>query len=270
MSRLFRYPWRVDTSLQNRLFSDPRAPILLFAHRGYSALAPENTLAAFQKAVDRGIPGAEFDVQLSRDGEPVVIHDSTLKRTAGLDARVQDTPLAQIRALDAGGWFAPEFRGEKVPLLEEVFAAFSGRLYFDVELKWDSKTPNGLEEKVVQAIRRHGLERRCLLSSFNPYCLLRARRLAPEMPMALIWNNSRKLPFLLRHGVAAPFMPGPVAKPEGICLRGWSSRLLRLLGRRLVVWTVDDPQEAWRLIGLGVRGLISNDPGRIREVLGEA
>jgi glycerophosphoryl diester phosphodiesterase len=245
------------------LFTDPRAPALLFGHRGYSAQAPENTLAAFQTLVDRGIPGAELDVQLSRDGTPVVIHDWTLARTAGLQARVRDTPLAAIRALDAGGWFGPGFRGQKVPLLEEVFAAFGARLYFDVELKWDSKTGNGLEEKVVEAIRRHGLEKRCLLSSFNPYCILRARKLAPELPTAHIWTDTPELPFLLRHGAAALFLPGPLAKPQGTRIRAWNSGLFRLLGSRLLAWTVDDPEEARRLLALGVRGLISNDPGRL-------
>jgi glycerophosphoryl diester phosphodiesterase len=243
--------------------ADPRGPRLLFGHRGYSALAPENTLAAFQTLVEQGIPGAELDVQLSADGQPVVIHDFTLERTAGLAARVRDTPLAAIRELDAGQWWGERFRGQKVPLLEEVFAAFAGSLYFDVELKWELKAGGGLEQKVVQAIRRHGLQRRCLLSSFNPYCLLRARRLAPELPTAHIWADTPELPFLLRHGAAAVLLPGPLAKPQGRRIRAWNAALFRLLGSRLVAWTVDEPEEARRLLDLGVGGLISNDPGRL-------
>jgi glycerophosphoryl diester phosphodiesterase len=247
------------------LFTDSRAAPLLFGHRGYSSLAPENTLAAFQALADRGIPGAELDVQLSRDGVPVVLHDWTLKRTAGLDARVRDTPLAAIRELDAGSWKGPAFRGPRVPLLEEVFAAFGASLYFDVELKWDAKAGNGLEEKVVDLIRRHGLQERCLLSSFNPYCLLRARRLAPELPTAHIWTDTPELPRLLRHGAAAVLLPGPLAKPEGRRIRAWNAALFRLLGSSLLAWTVDDPAEARRLLALGVRGLISNDPGALRD-----
>ncbi len=245
------------------LFADPRGPLLLFGHRGYSALAPENTLAAFQALVDYGIPGAELDVQLSRDGVPVVIHDFSLARVAGLQALVRDTPLEAIRALDAGQWRGEEFRGQKVPLLEEVLEAYGRRLYFDVELKWDSRVDNGLERKVVEAIRRHGLQDRCLLSSFNPCCLLRARRLAPEMPMAHIWSNTPELPRLLRFGVAALFLPGPLAKPQGRSIRAWNAALFRLVGSSLLAWTVDDPREARRLLHLGVRGLISNDPGRL-------
>jgi len=152
---------------------------------------------------------------------------------------------------------------QKVPLLEEVFASCGSRLYFDVELKWDLRAGNGLEEKVVALVRRHGLQERCLLSSFNPYCVLRARRLAPELPTAHIWSGSRELPFLLRHGAAAVLQPGAFAKPEGRRLRRWNAALFRLLGSRLLAWTVDDPAEARRLLGLGVRGLIANDPGRL-------
>ena len=249
------------------LFSDPGLPVLLFGHRGYSALAPENTLAAFQLLVDRGIPGAELDAQLSRDGVPVVVHDFDLKRTTGLAARVRDVEASAIRGLDAGRWFSPEFRGEKVPLLEEVLARFGRRLYFDVELKWDRRAGNGLEERVIGLIRRHGLEERCLLSSFNPFCILRARRLAPELPTAHIWYRGRELPFILRHGEAALLAPGPLAKPEGARIRAWNAALLRRLGGRLVAWGVEEPEEARRLVRLGVRGLISNDPGRLRGAL---
>lgn len=244
-----------------------REHVLLFGHRGWSAAAPENTLAAFRLLVDGGVPGAELDVQLSSDGEPVVIHDWSLKRTAGLDARVRDTPLALLRQLDAGSWRGPEFRGEKVPLLEEVFAQCGRRLYYDVELKWDQKQPNGLEEKVLTLVRRHALEDRVLLSSFNPYCLLRARRLAPGLPTAHIWSRTRELPFLLRHGEAALLLPGPLAKPEHVRVRRPTVGLFRLLGSRLLTWTVDDPQEAARLLACGVRGLISNDPGRLLGLL---
>jgi glycerophosphoryl diester phosphodiesterase len=187
---------------------------LLFGHRGLSAAAPENTLAAFRLLVDNGIPGAELDVQLSRDRRLVVLHDFSLLRTTGCAAQVRKIDFSDIRALDAGSWFSPRFRAERVPLLEEVFEACGERLYYDIELKWDHREANGLEQEVLTCVRRHGLEKRCLLSSFNPYCVCRLRRLAPELPAAHIWANLPALPFLLRHGEASLVFPTPFTKPE--------------------------------------------------------
>jgi glycerophosphoryl diester phosphodiesterase len=251
------------------LLADGRRP-LLFGHRGYCAAAPENTLAAFRALLEHGIPGAELDVQLTRDGKPAVTHDFNLRRVTGLDAAVRETDSSALRALDAGSWFAPRFRGERVPLLEEVLEACGERLYYDIELKWDRKEANGLEEVVVSCVRRHGLEGRSLFSSFNPYCIARLRRLAPELPAAHIWTNSRELPFLLRHGEAGLLLPTPFIKPEARRISPLRALTYRLLGSRMLAWTVDEEGEARRLLRLGVRGLISNDPVRLREALRRA
>lgn len=247
------------------LEEEPRP--LLFGHRGYSAAAPENTLAAFRALLEHGIPGAELDVQLSRDGELTVIHDFNLRRVTGLDAEVRRTESSAIRALDAGSWFSPRFAGERVPLLDEVFEACGERLYYDIELKWDLKEANGLEQKVVACLRSHGLGRRCLLSSFNPYCIIRLRRLAPDLPTAHIWADSSELPLLLRHGEAGLLLPTPFIKPEAGRMSRWRAAVYRLLGSRVLAWTVDDEREARRLLALGVRGLISNDPVKLRAAL---
>ncbi len=243
---------------------------LLFGHRGLSAAAPENTLAAFQLLIDRGIPGAELDVQLSRDRHLVVLHDFGLLRTTGCAAQVRESELSAIRALDAGSWFSPRFRAERIPLLEEVFESCGERLYYDIELKWDRKEANGLEQELLACIRRHGLEARCLLSSFNPYCVRRLRSLAPELPAAHIWANNRALPFLLRHGEAGLLFPTPFIKPAADRITPLRALAYRLRGSRILAWTVDEEEEARRLLRLGVRGLISNDPVRLRDALQRA
>jgi len=249
------------------LLLQPGPRPLLFGHRGYSAVAPENTLAAFRMLVESGIPGAELDVQLSRDRRLVVMHDFSLLRTTGCSARVRKTESSDIRALDAGSWFSPRFRGERIPLLEEVFELCGERLYYDLELKWDHKEANGLEQEILACVRRHGLEARCLLSSFNPYCVRRLRRLAPELPAAHIWTNDRALPFLLRHGEAGLAFPTPFIKPSADRITPLRALTYRLLGSRVLAWTVDEEEEARRLLRLGVRGLISNDPVRLRDSL---
>lgn len=255
--------------LRSLLLAESRRP-LLFGHRGLSAAAPENTLAAFRALLEHGVPGAELDVQLTRDGELAVIHDFNLKRTTGLEAEVRATDYRAIRALDAGSWFSPRFAGERVPRLSEVFETCGERLYYDLELKWDRKRSNGLEGKVVGCIRRYGLQARCLVSSFNPYCILRLRRLAPELPAAHIWANRRELPFLLRHGEAGVLLPTPFIKPEASRVTRLRAAFYRLWGSRILAWTVNEELEAARLLGLGVRGLISDDPVRLSEALRRA
>jgi glycerophosphoryl diester phosphodiesterase len=185
----------------------------------------------------------------------VVIHDFTLERT-GPAARAGH-PLGDPRA-DAGQWREAVPRPE-VPLLEEVFAS-RRRLYFDVELKWElrSRRRAGAESRAGHPAPRP--RARCLFPRSTP-APLRARRLAPELPARI--RRHPELPFLLRHGAAAVLLPGPLAKPQGRRIRAWNAALFRLLGSRLVAWTVDEPEEARRLLDLGVGGLISNDPGRL-------
>ena len=239
--------------------------VMLFGHRGYSALAPENTLAAFALLVQHGIPGVELDVRLSRDGKVVVIHDENVKRVTGVDALVQDCRASRLKGMDAGSWFGEPFRDEGIPLLDEVFELLGDRLYYDIELKWAQKRGGGLEEAVVKRIRSHGMTGRCLISSFNPYCIRRMQAIAPEIPTAHIYARHRDVPLLLRRGQAGVFVPTPYMKPRSSQVNPVSSfALRRILRSRILAWTVDDPAEATRLLHLGVRGIISNHPSKIK------
>src|SRR6056297_841327 len=102
------------------------ARFFIWAHRGASAVAPENTLAAFTAALQAGADGIELDVHLTRDGVPVVMHDETVDRTTNGSGRIRDLSHAEIDDLDAGSWFGPRWRGEKIPTLEKVLVAFAG------------------------------------------------------------------------------------------------------------------------------------------------
>jgi len=245
------------------------APPLLLAHRGYSALAPENTLAAFQAALEHDIPGVELDVQLTADGKVVVLHDFDLKRVTGHEGQLQQCTAARLRRLDAGSWFSPQFRGEKIPFLDEVFELLGRRVYYDVELKWLRRQGGELEQRVLERIRAHGLEDRCLVSSFNPFCIWRVQQLAPGLPTAHIYSRNRRVHPLLREGQAQLVVPAPFTKPQFRQVNALSAFIARrVLGAQVLSWTVDDPEEAARLVRLGVRGIISNHPGRIRPALG--
>src|SRR4051812_8087205 len=156
----------------------------IIAHRGASGTAPENTLAAFRRAADLGAPMIELDVQLTADGEVVVIHDFTLDRTTDGVGSVRHRSLAQIRRLDAGAWFAPAFRGERVPTLAEVLQNFPHAV--NVELK--SYGDDGLEPRALAVVERAGALDRVVFSSFDGGALERLRACSTSATLAVLWE----------------------------------------------------------------------------------
>jgi glycerophosphoryl diester phosphodiesterase len=148
---------------------DWKAGTLNIAHRGASAAAPANTMAAFEKALALGADGIELDVQLSADGVPVVIHDFTVDDTTDGSGKVARMTLAQLEQLDAGSYFDPAFAGERIPTLEKVLEVMGNRLLLNIELKGFSLFDKGLERAVIGLIEQHALRSRVFLSSFNPF-----------------------------------------------------------------------------------------------------
>jgi glycerophosphoryl diester phosphodiesterase len=238
---------------------------LNFAHRGASHEAPENTLAAFLYAIELGADGIEFDIQLSSDGEPVVIHDFSLEATTNGSGPVHDKTLAELKALDAGRHFDPAFAGQRIPTLQEVIDAVGQRLLLNIELKTATVRDDGLTAAVVHTIEENHLLDRVIISSFNPLALRRVRQLNPWIPMGLLY---------------APDLPVPLRKP-------WLRRLIRFdalhphyamvngeyvhwaqkQGYRIHTWTVDDPGDMWQLMRWGVDLIITNRPDLLRQVL---
>ena len=241
----------------------PRNCPLNIAHRGASAAAPQNTLAAFRRAMDLGADGVELDVHLSADGVPVVMHNLSVDETTDGTGHVTDKTLAELKELDAGSKFAPEFAGERIPTLAEVFEALEGKLLVNVELKDISPKGVGLEAPVVEVVRRHGMEKKVLFSSFNPFTLRRLRPLAWDVPSGLLYAHD--LAIYLRRAWLAPLTPHEARHPDVEMadkrLVGWCHT------RRLCVnvWTVDEPAEMRRLTALGVDGIITNKPDVLRE-----
>ena len=151
---------------------------LCVAHRGASSYAPENTFAAFDKALEFGVTHVELDVHFSRDGHLVVIHDDALDRTTDGSGPVADMTLAELRELDAGAWFGPEFAGERIRTLAEVFERYKGRLHFHVEIKARAE---GLASRTADMVRAHGLTRDVTITSFWKPWLEEAKAYAPEL-----------------------------------------------------------------------------------------
>lgn len=239
---------------------------VIFAHRGASAHAPENTMAAFYLAFEQGAQAIEFDVKLSADGEVVVIHDQTVNRTTDGSGNVAHIPLGVLRELDAGSWFGYGFRGERIPTLHEVFAAFGESLLMNIELT-NYVTPfDMLIPKVTDLVQRYGVERRVWFSSFYPHNLMQAARLLPNVPRAqLLW-------------------PGPAGWWQHIWGRAinvqaehlWKGdvsaekiRAAHQRGRRVHVWTVNTPEDMRRLKTLDVDGIFTDDPITALEIVNQ-
>ena len=239
---------------------------LNIAHQGASADAPGNTLAAFRLALEMGADGFELDVMLSADGHLVVIHDDTVDRTTDGRGPVRQKTLAELKTLDAGAKFDARFAGERIPTLQEALHLVAGnRAFVNVEIKTDSLKGDGLEEKLVALIRGFGLGGRLLISSFNPFALWRMRRLAPDLPLALLYAENQRV--YLRNRWFA-FLSRPDALNPSFRLATQEHvRWAKSRGYRLYVWTVDEEPEMRRLIALGVDGVITNKPDLLRQVL---
>lgn len=227
---------------------------LIIGHRGASHAAPENTLAAFQLALDEGAHGIEFDVQPAADRVPVVIHDHTLDRTTDGSGPVQGYTAAALGRLDAG-------QGEAVPTLEAVFATFGSRLLYNVEIKDYRWTDHGLEAAIAALIQKYRLAEYVTVSSFSPIVMRRARRFMPAESLLaqLRYKGIQQYSYLLFSGQA----DHPYRQLVTADYVAWA----RQRGYRIHVWTVDDPEEAGRLRDLGVDALITNRPAAIRQAL---
>ena len=226
----------------------------LWAHRGASKNAPENTMAAFAAAVELGVDGLELDIRLSRDGIPVVIHDESLERTTNGRGLVSGASLVQLQQLDAGTWFSPEFTGEPLPTLAEVLSVFSGKLRLNLELKEFS---TGVE--VLSLLRQH-LGAEIIISSFDYDLLKGLRSLDEALPLAVLFDNGswRQAVRFANEISACAFHPAD----NLVCRRMVTA--CRKLALPVSVWTVDRTQQARSLLRMGVSGFFTNDPGALR------
>ncbi len=242
--------------------------IFLFAHRGCSQKAPENTMAAFQSVKDANIPGVELDVQRCKTGELIVCHDFDLKRVSGKDVTIEDMPYEEIKDLDIGSWFSSDYSNQRLPRLEEVFELLGDRVIYNIETKTDKPKTGPLEEGLLKIIEKYHLEGNCIVSSFNPFSIKTINKLNPEIPVSLIYSRTKKLPFILRHGEGRLLTKKLFIQVHHKLLNNVSSFFHRtIFGNPIIAWTIDDPKRAIEMIKLGVIGIISNNPAVIREAL---
>jgi glycerophosphoryl diester phosphodiesterase len=169
------------------LLRAPGAPLLRVGHRGAKGHAPENTMISFMKGADLGVDAVETDVQLSKDGEVVLIHDHTVDRTTNGHGFVKDMTLAELKRLDAGGWYDPRFSGERIPTLAELLTWAKDRVGVAVEIKNGPIYYPGIAEKTIRLVRQHGMERQAILISFDHFVLREAKKIAPEIATGILY-----------------------------------------------------------------------------------
>ncbi len=239
-------------------FSPGRKGPLLIAHRGLSARHPENTISAFRAAIEAGAEMVELDVTLSSDGRVVVLHDATLERTTSGTGRPAEFPLATLKKLDAGSWFAPGFTGEKIPTLAEVLDLVRGRCAVNIEIKAEavsSSPEGGIEEKVIARVRERRMEEEVLVSSFDPTSITRVKKLAPAVMTAVLYGREIDFdPAALISRLSADGL-----NMKRLHVKSEIVRAVQRAGFFLCVYTVDDPKELAKLSDLGVNGIFTND-----------
>jgi len=238
---------------------------LNFAHRGASFEAPDNTLAAFLLAAELGADGIELDVQLSKDGEVVVIHNLALEATTDGQGPVREKTLGELRELDAGSWYDPTFAGQRIPTLQEVIETVGHRLLLNIELKSAGLRDDGLAAQVVRIIEDYHLLDRVVLSSFNPLELRRVKQLNPWIPIGLLYAPD--MPIFLRRPWFRYLLQFEALHPHHSLVNERYLRWARGHGYRVHTWTVDDPGKMWQFMRQGVDLIITNRPDLLHQVL---
>lgn len=237
----------------------------IFAHRGASAHAPENTLAAFKLAVEQGADAIELDAKLSSDGHVVIIHDQTVDRTTPASGRVMDMTAYELTRLDAGSFFDYSFSGEPIPLLEDVLEAVGQQIFINIELTNYASLTDDLPRKAVELVVHYHLQNRVLFSSFNPIALHRVRKLLREASIGLLAFPGKK-------GWLARSWPGRLLKYQALhpAMEDANEKLVQgahKRNHRVHVYTVNEETDMLRLFDMKVDGIFTDDPLLARKVL---
>jgi glycerophosphoryl diester phosphodiesterase len=277
------------SNFQNSIHNKSRP--LILGHRGSSAIAPENTMIAFKQSFADGANGIEFDVRLAKDGVPVVIHDSTLKRTAGIEKKVCELTSKELSKIDVGSWFNKkfpqkaneDFSNAAVPTLNEVLKAFKNinppvctggtdipfQLY--VEMKFDEGEDfKPLVEAVVKEIRKHRISKQIVVESFELASIKELKNIAPKILTAALFEPT----FLRYVGTKQNLIEEALAHnadffaPHYTLATAPTVRDANKHGLKTVIWTADNPVWLGRSIQRGIHAIITNNPGNLKGMKG--
>ncbi|CAM3498337.1 glycerophosphodiester phosphodiesterase family protein [Aeromicrobium ponti] len=242
-------------------FFQPLMPFQSIAHRGASTYAPENTIASFEKAVDLGFDYIELDVRFSKDGHLVVIHDADVQRTTDGEGFIGDLTVDEIKKLDAGSWFSPEFAGEKVPLLNEVLDRFTGKVGLLIEMKAPENQPGMTEvlAEMLMSYKKDGqLVKNIKVQSFHVNEMKKFHKLAPDIPAGILLSKQLDMFHLASYRQFASFL-----SVHHLLLSKSFIKQAELFGYDIYSWTIKKQYQFADMQRLGVHGIISDEEKRL-------
>lgn len=235
-------------------------PVEVTAHRGYSAAYPENTIPAFKGAIQVGADWAELDVQQTADGEVIVMHDSNLKRTTGLDKEVWQVTWDEIKDLDNGSWFDKKYQTVRIPTLEEVLKVCRGKIHLNIEIK-PSGHDKDLEEQVAKLLKKYHMRDTCVVSSLKYDSLRKIKEADDSIETAYItsvsYGNFTDLEYADGYSV------------ESTLLSKSSVNKAQKAGKQIYVWTVNSEERLEKVVGMGIDNVITDDPVMAKELIYE-
>jgi len=236
--------------------------IEIIAHRGASAITPENTIVSFLEAVKAGSDIIEFDAHLSRDNEVIIIHDNTVNRTTDGLGKIRDLTLPEIKKLDAGSWFSAEFEGERIPTLDELLQKDFNGVKLNIELKGALKEYEQFPEIVIKKIRKYDAVNRVVITSFNTDFLKRVMVLDAEIPFGIISN------FKIRnHWEISLKKNASQINPLWYFVNKTFVKKAHKYDVRVYPWTINRKYIVLWLLKMGIDGMITDHPEKLIKIL---
>lgn len=239
--------------------------VVNYAHRGASGYYPENTMIAFEKAIELGCDGVETDVQMTSDGELVLIHDEMVNRTTNGNGFVKDYNLKDLRKLNAGKWFNSKYKHTKIPTVEElILLALDKNIRINFEIKTGIVMYPNIEEKLISCVMKHNMQDKVILSSFNHYSMIKSKEITKEIKTGLLYMEG-----LYKPEVYCKFVGADALHPFFYAVNSDMVKAAKTEGFQINPFTVNEEIYMMNLILCGVDGIITNYPDKLKKLLAE-
>ena len=233
-------------------------PVLIAGHRGDSSAAPENTLAAFEKAIEGGADFVELDVTETQDGALVILHDDSLERTTGLMENVWDVTYEEIQQLDAGSWFSEDYTGERIPTLQEAIDVCKGKIKMNIEIKSAGHESEEFVGKIVKTIQDNELQEGCIVTSFDYFMVKEVKELDPSIQAGVVLSQKEQK--------LADYRDMDIFSIYWKILDKSMVEEAHKMGKQVHVWTVNERKDMKRFQKMGADCIITNEPRLAKEV----